>query len=92
MVNDKMACGTHFDKKQQQDLLMVRIGADAFDSNRDKPGFGDMTFTGRKMKGYAFISPEGFDTDEDLEYWIKLTLAFNPFAKASNKRKRKKSD
>jgi len=50
-----------------------------------------MTFTGRTMKGYVFVSPEGYDTDEDLEYWIGLTLAYNPFAKASKKKKKKKT-
>ena len=26
MLNDKMCCGIHFDKKKQMDLLMARIG------------------------------------------------------------------
>ena len=26
MVNEKMCCGIHFDKKKQLDLLMARIG------------------------------------------------------------------
>ncbi len=48
-----------------------------------------MDFTGRPMRGYAFITPDGIDMDEDLEYWIQLALDFNPFAKASKKRKKK---
>lgn len=89
MVNDKMACGTHYDKRQEQDLIMVRLGEDAAELNKDKPGFSEMAFTGRRMKGYAFISADGYDTDEDLYYWVKLCLDFNPFAKASKKRKKK---
>ena len=36
-----------------------------------------MDFTGRPMKGYIFITPEGFDLDEDLEYWIQKALDLN---------------
>ena len=47
-----------------------------------------MDFIGRPMKGYIYITPEGFDTEDDLEYWLQLCLNFNPAAKAS-KPKRK---
>lgn len=89
MVNDKMACGTHFDKHQEVDLLMARIGPDAVEASKDKKGCQPMTFTGRTMKGYVFVTPEGFDMDVDLEYWVNLTLDYNPLAKASKKRKKK---
>jgi len=90
MVNDKMACGTHFDKKQEVDLLMARIGEEAAEANMSRPGCQPMTFTGRTMKGYVFITPDGYDTDEDLAHWIGLCLDFNPFAKASKKKVKKK--
>lgn len=87
MVNDKMCCGIHFDKKRQTDLIMARIGEDASPEAMKRDGCHPMDFTGRPMKGYVFISPDGFDLDEDLEYWLNLCLAFNPLAKASKKRK-----
>jgi len=90
MVNDKMACGIHYDKKRETDLLMARIGVDAEEAARKRPGCQPMDFTGRPMKGYVFVTPEGFDMEEDLEYWIKLCLDFNPFAKMSKKRVKKK--
>ncbi len=89
MVNDKMACGIHFDKKKETDLLMARIGPDASEVVKDKPGCYPMSFTGRPMKGYVFVAPEAYDMDEDLEYWLDLCLAYNPLAKASKKRKPK---
>ena len=46
-----------------------------------------MNFTGRQMKGYIFVEPNGYDLDQDLEFWIDLCIAFNPLAKASNKSK-----
>jgi hypothetical protein len=48
-----------------------------------------MDFSGRPMKGYVFITDEGLDLDTDLNFWIKLCLNFNPFAKSSPKRKNK---
>lgn len=90
MVDDKMACGTHTDKKLGVNLLMARIGEEAYPKAIKKKGCLPMDFTGRPMKGYVFVKPDGVDLDKDLEYWIDLILAFNPLAKASKKRKPKK--
>lgn len=88
MVDDKMLYGTHIDKKYGDSLLMARIGEKACKKNSGKPECLPMDFTGRPMKGYVFVTPDGFDLDEDLAYWIQLALDFNPFAKASKKRKK----
>lgn len=89
MVEDKMCCGCHFDKKKDTDLLMARIGEDATPSALKRKGAHPMDFTGRPMKGYVFVTPDGFDSDKDLEFWLSLCLDFNPLAKASKKRKKK---
>ncbi len=88
MVDDKMLCGVLKDKKSGDDLLMARIG-DADQKELKKPECLAMDFTGRPMKGYVFIRPEGFDLDEDLHYWVDLCLVFNPFAKSSKKKSKK---
>ncbi|WP_405208659.1 TfoX/Sxy family protein [Aquimarina sp. LLG6339-5] len=87
MVDDKMCCGIHYDKKKETDLLMARIGEDAYKNAIKREGCYPMDFTGRPMKGYAFVTPDGFDLDEDLEYWIQLCLDFNPIAKSSKRKK-----
>jgi len=89
MVDAKMCCGIHFDKKKKTDLLMARIGEEAYTEAMKREGCHPMDFTGRPMKGYVFVTPEGFDTDEDLLYWIDLCVEFNPLAKMSKKRKKK---
>ena len=91
MVDNKMCCGIHYDKKKVTDLLMARIGPDMMPDASHKKGCLPMDFTGRPMKGYVFITPEGYDLDEDLKYWLQLCLDFNPLAKASPKRKKKKT-
>lgn len=89
MIDDKMACGVHFDKKKDTDLLMARIGIDAAGEAILKSGCHPMDFTGRRMKDYVFVTPEGYDLDEDLIYYIDLCIAFNPLAKVSKKRRQK---
>jgi hypothetical protein len=87
-VDEKMLCGIHIDKKFGDSLLMARIGEDAYEEQIQKPNCLPMDFTGRPMKGYIFATPLGFDSDDDLAYWIDQCLAFNPLAKASKKKKK----
>ena len=89
MVDDKMCCGVHYDKKKESDLIMARIGEEAAVDAMKRDGCHPMDFTGRPMKGYVFIAPDGFDSDEDLEHWIRLCVNFNPLAKASKKRRKR---
>lgn len=88
MVDDKMLCGMHFDKKKQADLLMARIGEEAALEALKKENCFPMDLTGRRMKGFVFITPEGYDLDKDLAYWLQLCIDFNPLAKASKKKKK----
>ena len=84
MVDEKMCLGI------VKDELMARIGTDAYEDALQKEHCKEMNFTGRAMKGYVFIEGEGIDMDEDLEYWVQKCLDFNPLAKASKKRTKKK--
>lgn len=88
MVNDKMCTGLLFSKKQNTDFMMARIGEEAAPKALKRKGCQPMDFTGRPMKGYVFVTPDGFDSEKDLEYWIQLALDFNPLAKASKKKKK----
>ncbi len=88
MVDEKMLMGVLFNKKIQKDLIMARIGPDAYESALIKPGCLPMDFTGRPMKGFVFITPEGFDSESDLDYWIDMCLVYNPLAKSSKKKKK----
>jgi len=80
LVDHKMTVGI------VKDQLMVRIDPEIYVESLKKKGAAEMDFTGRPMKGYLFISPEGIDLDSDLDYWIGLALEFNPRAKSSKKK------
>ncbi|ETN96653.1 TfoX/Sxy family protein [Zhouia amylolytica] len=80
MVEDKMCVGV------VKDNLMARIDPDIYDKALQKKGCREMDFTGRPMKGFVFVEPEGIDLDQDLNYWIQLCLKYNPKAKSSKKK------
>jgi TfoX/Sxy family transcriptional regulator of competence genes len=79
MVKDKMCVGI------VNDSLMARVGAESHASALKKKGCREMDFTGRPMKGFVFVGPSGIDLETELEYWIDLSLAYNPKAKSSKK-------
>jgi len=82
MVNGRMCVGI------LKDDLMSRINPEVHDEALTKKGCREMDFTGRPMKGFVFVGPEG--TKTNLDYWIKLALDFNARAKPSKKRKKNK--
>ncbi len=77
MVNNKMCVGIDIDKKTGFDRLMVRVGKASHEQLIFKNGSREMDFTGKVMRGFLFIDPEGFDAEEDLDFWIKKAIEFN---------------
>ena len=77
MVNDKMCVGLDVEKKTDKDRLMVGVGKANHDQLIFKKGSKEMDFTGKVMRGFLFIELEGFDSEDDLEFWIEKALAFN---------------
>lgn len=77
MVNNKMCVGVI------KDEMMARIDPEIYEGALEKNGCHPMDFTGKPMKGWVFISPEGIDKVKDLEYWIALALDFNTKVKVS---------
>ncbi len=84
MVDDKMLMGTY------QDGLMLRVNPNEMDDLLERRGAGLMMMTGRAMKGFLRIEAEGYKKKSDLDFWITKCLDFNPLAKSSKKRKKKK--
>ncbi len=80
MVDDKMCFGTY------KGGLMARIEPEETDELIKRAGAEQMIHGGRSMKGYLFIEPQGYDNDQDLDFWIGKCLAFNPKAKSSKKK------
>jgi hypothetical protein len=82
MVNGKMCVGV------EKGRLMARIGPDACEKALKRKGCRPMDFTGRPMRGFVFVEPEGLKSEKQLGYWLELALAYNPMAKKSARPKR----
>lgn len=85
MVGGKMCVGIEGER------LMVRLDPQLYEAALTRPGCEPMDFTGRPMRGFVFVQPEGTATIAELRSWISLALAFNPRAKASRRAKPKRS-
>lgn len=80
MVDEKMCVGI------VKDQLMARIGEENMEQMLQREGAIPMDFTGKPLKGFIYVKPEGFDFETDFDFWINACLAYNPLAKASKKR------
>jgi TfoX/Sxy family transcriptional regulator of competence genes len=81
MVNDKMCVGVEMQR------LMIRFDPVKYEEIMEMEGCRPMDFTGRVMKGYAFVDIEALNTKKKLEYWVRLALEYNKIAKPSKKKK-----
>lgn len=68
--------------------LLIRIDPELKPALLKRKGCREMAFTGRVMKGFVLVDPEGLRTVKELERWIALALEFNPRAKSSKPRSR----
>lgn len=69
MVYGNMACGPN------GDLLIVRVGPEAYESSLQEPEAAEMKFTGRPMKG--FIEIDGAELEDDiLAKWVERGVAY----------------
>lgn len=82
MVNGKMCIGIMFNKKSKEDKLMVRVGQLNYEELLNKPGSKPMDFTGKPLRGFLFVGPDGFDTEDDLDFWVNKALEFNQLINA----------
>ncbi len=70
MVQGNMACGVH------KDMLVVRVGPDEYDQSMGYPHTRPFDMTGRAMKGWVMVEPDGFASEEDLKVWVQSGLDF----------------
>jgi TfoX/Sxy family transcriptional regulator of competence genes len=70
MLNGNMCCGVI------KDTLVVRVGAAQNEAALAEPHTRPMDFTGKPMKGYVYVAPEGLATPESLDKWIGMGMQF----------------
>ena len=66
MLKGKMFCGI------VKNDLMVRTGPENYEIALSKPNSRPMDFTGKPMKGFVYVDPQGFKTEKTLSAWVSL--------------------
>ncbi|HEX3657110.1 MAG TPA: TfoX/Sxy family protein [Pirellulales bacterium] len=59
-----------------QQSLIVRLGADRAAEVLGQPHIREFDVTGRPMKNWVMVEPDGLERDEQLAEWIKAALEF----------------
>ena len=58
------------------DRLVIGIRTDGRDAICDQPYVGPMNFTGKVIKGWVMIHPNGLSEDEDLRRYVDIAIMF----------------
>lgn len=66
--------------------LLCRIGPSNIEEALEKNGCRQMMHNGKPMKDYVFVSQDVINNQQEFNYWVGLSLAFNKHAKASKKK------
>lgn len=70
LLNGNMACGV------LKDNLIVRVGPAAYEAALHQAHVRLFDITGRPMRGWVMVTPEGHAADRDLAEWVRQGLGF----------------
>ena len=56
--------------------LVVRLGPEAGDEALLEPHVKEFDITGRPMKGWVLVGPEGVEGDDQLNGWVQRAVKF----------------
>ena len=81
LVNGKMCINVSGEN------LMCRYDPVLEDEVAERTGFQPMIMKGKQLRGYCYVSEDGYKSKVNFEYWLKLCLDFTEKAKASKRKK-----
>jgi TfoX/Sxy family transcriptional regulator of competence genes len=70
LLRGNMACGVN------QDRLIVRVGPERYEEALAYPQAAPFDMTGRPMKGWVFVHPEGTQSNDELRAWVQQGIDF----------------
>jgi TfoX/Sxy family transcriptional regulator of competence genes len=70
LIHGNMACGV------LNDELIVRVGPDSYLECLALPHVREFDLTGRSMKGWVMVGPEGTVTPNELKTWARRGMEF----------------
>ena len=82
MVNDKMCMGV------DKDDIMLRCDPGQMEELLSKKGARPFDLTGKPMKGWLLVSPEGTKSKKDFDFWAQVAVEANKKAATPAKKKK----
>lgn len=70
LVNGHMVAGVY------KDQLILRLGVAIAEQVLKEPHVRPFDITGRPMKGWVMVAPEGFEQPDQLDRWLTSARAF----------------
>lgn len=70
MHRGNMCCGV------VNDILMARVGPEAYADALGRPHAREMDFTGKPLTGFVYVDPPGFAENAQLRDWVGLCQLF----------------
>ncbi len=70
MLGGNYCCGV------LNDDLVVRLGAGAHDGALGEANVREMDFTGRPMRGWVYVAPDGTTADGSLAAWVNRGVEY----------------
>jgi len=58
------------------DSLIARLGIEQAEIALTEPDVREMDLTGRPMRGWIIVEPDGIDSDRQLTHWVDLSMTF----------------
>ena len=59
-----------------KDSLVARVGPDEAETALREPHVSEFDVTGRPMKGWVLVGPDGVGNERSLAEWVERTMAF----------------
>jgi len=70
MIHGKMCVGPW------KGSLIVRLDKDQHEQTQSEPHTKPMDVTGKVMRGWALVEPDGITADDDLKAWLDRAVSF----------------
>jgi len=70
LLQGNMACGVHGEN------LIVRVNPQEYEEILARPHVRPFDMTGKPMKGWIYVLPEGMQSEAALAGWVKVGLGY----------------
>jgi hypothetical protein len=70
LVNGNMACGVHSEN------LIIRLSPQDGEQALTRPHTRPFDLSGRPMRGWLYVEPDGAASDADLQAWVDRGVAY----------------